>query len=229
MRALAYLVLATGIVFVRPSAGKEAVYLTTGFSLEADSHTQQDERVVLLMGTGTLELPAAQVARIEVLPDAVTPPPAKASNSAAQPPELILEKAAYLQGLDQDFVRSVAQVESGLRQNAVSRKGAVGLMQLMPGTAANLGVHADQPFDNATGGAKYLRELLIRYQGNSVLALAAYNAGPGAVAKFGGVPPYAETQRYIVLVLREYQRALKARTKTQALTAHLANTPSATN
>jgi soluble lytic murein transglycosylase-like protein len=79
-------------------------------------------------------------------------------------------------------------------------------MQLIPSTAAELGVNANQADENARGGAKYLRTLLLRYHGDSVLALAAYNAGPGAVDKFGGVPPYEETRRYVLKVLREYER-----------------------
>jgi soluble lytic murein transglycosylase-like protein len=105
-----------------------------------------------------------------------------------------------------ELVLSVAKVESGLRQDAISRKGAKGLMQLMPQTALGLGVDAGKPEQNALGGAAYLRSLLERYSNNAVLALAAYNAGPGAVQKYGGVPPYAETQLYIERVLREYSR-----------------------
>jgi soluble lytic murein transglycosylase-like protein len=105
-----------------------------------------------------------------------------------------------------DLVRSVAKVESGLRQTAVSPKGAVGLMQLMPGTAATLGISASSPQGNAVGGARYLRQLLLQYHGDAALALAAYNAGPGSVARYGGVPPYSETRRYVVKVLEEYAR-----------------------
>ena len=82
-------------------------------------------------------------------------------------------------------------------------------MQLMPATATELGVKVNFADDNARGGAKYLRNLLLRYRGDAVLALAAYNAGPGAVAKFGGVPPYAETRRYVESVLREFARQQK--------------------
>jgi len=133
-----------------------------------------------------------------------------------------------MQGLDEDFVGSVAKVESGLRQTAISKKGAIGLMQLMPSTAAELRVNPTRAPENAKGGAMYLRDLLIRYQGNSALALAAYNAGPGAVAKFGGVPPFEETRRYIVLVLREYGRRVQAK-KTATARQISTSKPSATN
>jgi soluble lytic murein transglycosylase-like protein len=89
-------------------------------------------------------------------------------------------------------------------------------MQLMPGTARDLGVDATQAGDNALGGAKYLRALLLRYHCNSALALAAYNAGPGAVQRFGGVPPYAETRNYVRRVTREYDRELQQATRAKA-------------
>lgn len=205
-----------------PCWAKEAVYLKTGFSLEVDSHTQQDETLIVQIGSGSMEFPANQIDRIEVLPaESPLAHPQDISSIEIESPEEILNHAAYLQGIDEEFVRSVAKVESGLRQDAVSRKGAIGLMQLMPSTAVELGVHPDQAVDNAKGGAKYLRALLVRYGGNSALALAAYNAGPEAVTKYGGIPPYAETRRYVVSVLREYQRELKAK--------KAVNTPSATN
>ncbi len=104
--------------------------------------------------------------------------------------------------LDPDLLKAVIMAESGCEPYAVSRKGAVGLMQIMPDTATELGVH--NPFDphaNIEGGAKYLRQLLDRFEGNLLLALAGYNAGPSAVERYGGVPPYGETRRYIRRVL----------------------------
>jgi soluble lytic murein transglycosylase-like protein len=97
---------------------------------------------------------------------------------------------------------ALTQAESGFRPEAVSEDGAMGLTQLMPATAARLGVLAPlDPLANLEGGAKYLREQLDRFSGDLSLALAAYNAGPGAVARHGGVPPYAETQRFVSRVL----------------------------
>ena len=211
-----------------PCCAKQAVYFKTGFSLEVDSYSQQNQTVVFHIGTGTLEFDASQVARIELLPDAPVIP-SHVSSPVNLEPDTVLNQAAYMQGLDADFVRSVAKVESGLRQSAVSKKGALGLMQLMPSTAAELRVNPTLASDNAHGGAMYLRDLLLRYRGNSALALAAYNAGPGAVQKFGGVPPYEETRRYIAQVLREYDRRVKAR-KTSALASQrVASKPTSTN
>lgn len=116
---------------------------------------------------------------------------------------------AYSQknGLDPDFVRAVVKQESGFNEHATSRCGAAGLMQLMPGTAKSLGV--ENPYDaedNVKGGTKMLANLLKTYGGNKELALAAYNAGGGAVKKYGGIPPYGETQRYVKNVLSIYNR-----------------------
>lgn len=213
-----------------PGIAKEAVYLKTGFLLEADSHIQRDQVVTFYVGNGTLEFTADQVLRIETIPEVKRPGEKTVVLGKTNAPEAILNSAAENQGLDEDFVRSVAKVESHLNQEAVSRKGAIGLMQLMPATAAEMGVNAAEISDNARGGAKYLRYLLIRYHGNSALALAAYNAGPDAVAKFRGVPPYPETQRYISRVLREYQRQLKANPRTELADSgiHAVNRTSAT-
>jgi len=120
----------------------------------------------------------------------------------------------------------VIRAESGFNSKAVSRKGAVGLMQLMPGTASQLGVK--NPFDpsaNVEGGSRYLRDLLDRYNLDLVKALAAYNAGPQRVQQFGGVPPYYETQAYVARIIRDFNRqkqaekkAAKSKAKTSTVT-----------
>jgi soluble lytic murein transglycosylase-like protein len=197
--------LLAGLMALIPAAAKETIYFTNGFSLEVDSHTEANQCVVLRLGAGTLEFPARSIARIEILLDSSGTNDLKAAVS----PEDLLTRAADEQRLPPEFVRSVAKIESDFHLNAISPKGALGLMQLMPSTAAELGVNATQADQNARGGAKYLRNLLLRYRGNSALALAAYNAGPAAVDKFGGVPPYEETRRYVLKVLREYERQHK--------------------
>ncbi len=212
----------------------ETVYLLSGFSIVVDSHTNIDSMCVMHVGGGTVSYPFAQVSSIVAIPDPAPEPAAK----LVQPPpgpEALLKRAAQTQGVDEILVRAVAKIESGLRQEAVSNRGALGLMQLMPGTAALLGVNPKQADQNAAGGAKYLRTLLERYRYNPALALAAYNAGPGAVARYKGVPPYYETRTYVVRVLREYERQLKlaaGRPVAQAAANGIdpsPRTPSATN
>jgi soluble lytic murein transglycosylase-like protein len=110
----------------------------------------------------------------------------------------MIEAAAGREGYSPDLLRAVIRKESAFYPCAVSSKGAMGLMQLMPGTAANFGVDDPMnPADNLKAGAKFLGQLLARYAGDLSLALAAYNAGPGKVDAYGGVPPYAETKNYV--------------------------------
>jgi len=120
--------------------------------------------------------------------------------------DAIINSCASEFGVDKSLVKAVIQAESGYNPNAVSSKGAAGLMQLMPGTAQDLRV-ADSfnPSDNIRGGVRYLRFLLDTFKGNVTLALAAYNAGLARVAKYGGVPPYDETRNYVSKVLN-YQK-----------------------
>ena len=113
-----------------------------------------------------------------------------------------INAAAASNGIDPALLKGLVSQESGFNPNARSGAGAVGLTQLMPGTAAGLGVtNPLDPAQSLQGGAKYLREQLDRFGGDEKLALAAYNAGPGAVQKFGGVPPYRETQNYVTSVM----------------------------
>jgi soluble lytic murein transglycosylase-like protein len=118
----------------------------------------------------------------------------------------LISASANKYGLDPKLVSAVAQTESGYRADAVSDSGAVGVMQLMPETAAELGVNnVYDPAQNIDGGAKYLKQMMTTFHGDVSKALAAYNAGPQAVKNYNGVPPYAETQNYVDKVLDLYQ------------------------
>ncbi|SHM36545.1 Transglycosylase SLT domain-containing protein [Caldanaerovirga acetigignens] len=116
----------------------------------------------------------------------------------------IIKRTARALGVDADLALAVAKAESNFRQNAVSNKGAVGIMQLMPTTATSLGVNPYDIKENVLGGVFYLKNLLERYDGDVVKALAAYNAGPFSVEKHGGIPPFRETQEYVEKVMKYY-------------------------
>lgn len=128
--------------------------------------------------------------------------------SPSAPLKEAVDRIAQENQLSPELVHSVIQVESNYDPNAVSPKGALGLMQLIPSTARRFGVsNVFDPEDNIQGGARYLKYLLGLYKGDQALALAAYNAGEGAVSRYGGVPPYAETQDYVAKVQQRLDRA----------------------
>jgi soluble lytic murein transglycosylase-like protein len=131
--------------------------------------------------------------------------PSKTINASDEVQEVI-EATAMKYGVDPKLISAMIQQESNFQANAVSKSGAMGLMQLMPRTAKSLGV--SDPFDvkqNIEGGTKYISQLLNKYNGNTTLALAAYNAGPGNIEKYSGIPPFKETQNYVRNVLNNYQ------------------------
>ncbi len=197
-------------------AGEYAV-LANGFRLHAERHEISGDNVNLYANGGMTAIPAAQitgweaeeyVAPVTVAPGAPAPVAAEAGKSAVPAGDLY-EQTAKKHGLPPALVRSVVKAESNYRANAVSPKGAIGLMQLMPGTAKILGVDPTNPEQNVDAGTRYLRELLARYEDKDdqvARAIAAYNAGPGAVDKYHGVPPYRQTQDYVRRVLKSYDK-----------------------
>jgi soluble lytic murein transglycosylase-like protein len=217
MKVLAFILLTAGAAGSL-AAGEFAV-LVNGFKIHADRH-ELDGTVVRLYSAGAaaIEFSAAQVASFEQEEVDPNPPPAP-QTAAIQPPASpakpvlstreLVDAAAAKQGLPAKFVHSVVAAESAYRADAISPKGAIGLMQLMPATAKAYNADPLDPAQNVEAGAAYLRELLLKYDGDPRRALAAYNAGPGAVSKYNGVPPYAETQNYVERVLRKYVAASK--------------------
>lgn len=150
------------------------------------------------------------------------------STTASVPADLmsIFQEAAQTYGVDVNLLTAIARQESNFTASATSSSGAMGIMQLMPATAQGLGVNdAYNPYENIMGGAKYISQLLSRYNGDVSLALAAYNAGSGNVAKYGGIPPFAETQNYVSKVLGYYQDS----TVTGSNTAAASGTVTANN
>jgi len=189
-------------------ARAEIALLASGQTLKLDGHRTEAALLVLtLQGGGEVHLPPSAVRGFvpdEVL-DEVEGAPAGSDLRG------LVEQAARRHGLDPALVLAVVSVESGFRPQAVSPKGAQGLMQLMPRTAASLGVEdALDPGQNVDAGVRHLESLVRLYGGNLTRALAAYNAGQGAVARHGGVPPYRETRAYVRRVLERY-RAKKAK------------------
>jgi soluble lytic murein transglycosylase-like protein len=203
-------------------AGEYAV-LANGSRVHADRHEVDGARIRLYSDGGFTQIPASAIVSFEQ-EEAVAPPPALPSALAAAPaptvppapatPAELAAHAAKKYALPESFVRSVMNAESGFQPDALSPKGAIGLMQLMPETAKQLGVNPKNPRENAEGGAQYLHDLLAKYEGDPdqvLLALAAYNAGPAAVARYHGVPPYRETREYILRVLKNWDRQQQSR------------------
>jgi Transglycosylase SLT domain len=223
-------------------AGDVAV-LKNGFSIRHERREVVGDVTRLYVttdGSSFVDVPTAEIEHFEVAPDVPASSPRvpasgvtlhsspfgrSASNAsvefAAQPNvdlNEVVNSASGRYRLDPDLVNSVIKAESGFNVRAVSPKGARGLMQLMPGTASQLGVpNVFDPQANVEGGTKYLRELLERYNFDLVKALAAYNAGPQRVEQFGGVPPYYETRAYVARIVRDFNKKKAAQQKVAAV------------
>jgi soluble lytic murein transglycosylase-like protein len=204
--------------------GAERVTLRNGFAMVCDHHAQVENHTRLYLGVGEnnfVDFATQEIVSVDNVPDAPAPKkedtvanPTHADDAKLSPADLheILARAGEEHNLDADLLASVVKAESDGNPKALSRVGARGLMQLMPATANGLGV-ADsyKPDQNVRGGSTYLDWLLVRYHDNLALALAAYNAGPQAVDKYNGIPPYHETKVYVARVIHEFNRRVKAR------------------
>jgi len=244
--------LITLLFMALPATAAELAILRNGFSIRHEHRLVMGSTTRLYFGSDDssfTDVPTEEIASYEK--DLSLPVPSESqavsagslkSASAISAPALsqvvlseVVDTASATYHLDPDLVNSVIHAESGFNSHAVSRKGARGLMQLMPATASQLGVSdAFDPQDNVTGGSRYLRELLERYNFDLVKALAAYNAGPERVEQYQGVPPFRETRAYVARIVREYNtkkiaqetaekqklRAAKMRSKTSPATGH---------
>ncbi|MFP5226036.1 MAG: lytic transglycosylase domain-containing protein [Acidobacteriota bacterium] len=211
-------VVAAAIFAVGTAHAAEQITLKNGFDLICDHRAADGAKVRLYIdraGASYLEVKASDIVADEPVD---LPEPAAAHAAAVAAPSVpekltdgdlqpMLAKAGTAYDIDADLLASVVRAESAGHSHAVSRAGAQGLMQLMPGTASELGVgDTFAPSENIQGGSAYLDTLLKRYHENLKLALAAYNAGPAAVDRWHGIPPYRETRLYVARVIREYNR-----------------------
>jgi hypothetical protein len=209
MRSLGAIVL---VLLAAAPAKAELVYFNTGRTLSVKAHrVEGDSLVLVLRSGGEMVCESSIVSRFapdEVPypePEAEVPPAPVQATAIAGPYSDIIERVAAEQNVPAKLVRAVIQVESGYNERARSNKGAMGLMQLVRGTANDLNVRDPyDPDENLRGGTTYLRQLLDRFLGRVELALAAYNAGPGAVERHGGIPPYRETRDYVRRILSLY-------------------------
>lgn len=229
MRGNLFITMAVLVALAQAAQAGERVTLRNGFEVRCDHHAVVEGRTRLYLTTAEdnyIEFAPQEIADFEKIPDPPAPPPAIAAekppvvspptrrDSKLNPADLreMLVKAGGEHNLDVDLLASLVKAESGGNAQAVSSAGAQGLMQLMPGTATGLGVKDSfEPTQNVRGGTTYLDALLTRYHDNLSLALAAYNAGPEAVDKYHGIPPYHETRAYVARVIHEFNRRVLAR------------------
>lgn len=226
-RAKLVLSAATLAALVPSAWAGELVALRNGFQVHCDHHAEVEGHVRLYLTTGEdnyIEFASKEIATFEHVadpppmpsadPDSKAAPPQASSNAKLSPADLhqMLANAGDAHNLDVDLLACLVKAESNGNARAVSRTGARGLMQLMPGTATELGVSDSfKPDENVRGGSSYLDALLTRYHDNLSLALAAYNAGPAAVDKCHGIPPYHETRAYVARVIHEFNRRILSR------------------
>jgi soluble lytic murein transglycosylase-like protein len=178
-----------------PAARADYAVLRSGARLHVTGYERDGDRMRLTVEGGVVEIAAAELVSVE--PEDIFP-----ASPVVSAPDVpfgkLIRAAAEKHGLDERLITHVIAVESSFNPKAVSRKQALGLMQLLPQTAARYSVaNAFDPEQNIEAGAHYLKDLLDRYRGNVRFALAAYNAGPDMVDRYGGVPPFAETQNYV--------------------------------
>jgi len=209
--AFAALVLAA----LAPCARADYVVLQTGQRIHVMSYERLGDTMRLTVAGGMLEIPASALVRIDPEDTFL---PVKEIKLLDVPYSNFIADSAQAQGVAPELVASVIAVESNFNPNAVSWRSARGLMQLMPQTAARFGVtNIFDPRQNIDAGTKYLKELLLRYNGDLALTLAAYNAGPDRVGQYRSVPPYRETRDYVRRVTEKFRKTYQASALTVSL------------
>jgi transglycosylase-like protein with SLT domain len=244
-------------LLARPATAAELAILRNGFTIRHEHRLVMGSTTRLYLAvddSNFTDVPTEEITGYEKDLSLPVPPPASshasvaassvsaksefAKSGPAPPLNEVVNVASAAYHLDPDLVNSVIHAESGFNAHAVSPKGARGLMQLMPGTASQLGVNDSfDPQANVTGGSRYLRELLERYDFDLVKALAAYNAGPERVEQYRGVPPFRETRAYVARIVHEYNTKKTAQEKaakqkaasTQAASKAASKAPSKTS
>ena len=195
------------LLFAARESRAEYIVMRSGQRLAVSAYQVLGDRYKVQIAGGWAEIPTEEVVSIE--PEEVFTPLPKSQQPEMKPPfRELVEAAAVRFQMDADLVWSVIAVESNFDPKAVSRKNARGLMQLLPETAARLGVqNIFDPKENIEAGTRYLHDLLLKYNGDLALALAAYNAGPDKVQQYGRVPPIAETVSYVRQVKQKYEKS----------------------
>jgi hypothetical protein len=197
-----------------PCARADYVVLQSGQRIHVTGYERVGETVRLTMAGGTLEIPADAIVRVDP-EDTFLPVKGKLLDV---PFANFIDESARVHGVAPELVASVIAIESNFNPNAVSWRSARGLMQLMPKTAARFGVtKIFDPQQNIEAGTRYLKELLLRYQGDLALTLAAYNAGPDRVEQYRSIPPYRETRDYVRRVTEKFRTTYRASTQTAEL------------
>jgi soluble lytic murein transglycosylase-like protein len=195
-RTTALLLVLAGAAGCVPAASADYAVLRSGARLHVTGYELDGERVRLSVAGGTVEIAASQLIDVEPEDQFPAPPPVNADFGARY--ANLIHASAQRHGVDEKLIAHVIAAESNFDPKAVSRKRALGLMQLLPETAARYAVrNIFDPAQNIDAGTHYLKDLLARYSGNLRFALAAYNAGPEMVDRYGGVPPFPETQSYV--------------------------------
>jgi hypothetical protein len=218
MRLRAAIFLAPFLLLAAPATLAEYIVLRSGERFHVTGYQLMGDKYRLQLQGGWVDVQTGDVVKIEpeeIFTPIPQPPTAAATAPAANqsPYHELIATAASRYGIDAELISSVMEVESHFDPKAISPKNARGLMQLLPETAARLGVtNIFDPQQNIDAGTRYLKELLQLYNNDLTLALAAYNAGPDKVQKYGDVPPYRETQSYVKQVKRKYQKSKSSAT-----------------